>query len=114
MRGEWIEDADLLSIRRVGLREVSLPLKKRGDRCSVGLECPLAQVFERDQEERLVLPDGTVKDAAVLAALEAPQRYAACVGEEAVGVERGVSQELIGAAVPGVGPALVNQVDNIA
>jgi len=29
-------------------------------------------------------------------------------------IERGVSQELIGAAVPGVGPALVNQVDNIA
>src|SRR5258708_23081818 len=39
--------------------------KKRGDRCGVGLEGALTQIFEREQEEGLVFTDRAIKDAAV-------------------------------------------------
>ena len=64
------------------------------------------------EEKRLVFFDGTAQGPAKLVLAELRTGHAGFIGEEIVGVELVVAQELIKTAVEFVGPGLRQQIDH--
>ena len=64
------------------------------------------------EEKRLVFFDGTAQGPAKLVLAELRTGHAGFIGEEIVGVELVVAQELIKTAVESVGPGLSQQIDH--
>ena len=111
-RGGRIEHGDQLSGIRPRLGKIPVALELSGYRSERVAELALAQAFERAHEERLVALDGAADGAAKLIPLEAGQRHAARIVEEIVGVQHGVPEELIRAAMERVAAGFVDQVQH--
>ena len=113
-RRERIEDANQLAVLRERLREVAVALRERRHRRGHFRRAVLAQPFVRGHEEGFPTSDRAARDAAELAALKVAERRACLLREVVVLVERGVPEELVGAAVEVVRARLVDDVEDAA